>query len=79
MVRYTYLLLLTLTACTQATVAKNPDGSFTASVTRVFSDTALTIETPDGGTLNYSSDAESVGVANMNRLLLDALIARYGM
>lgn len=79
MVKYVYLLLFALTACTDATVEKNPDGSFTARVTRVFSDTALTIETPDGGTLNYSSDAESVGVANMNQILLDALIARYGM
>lgn len=73
------LVALLLASCTNMKVQKNADGSYEASVTRLFSDVAVNVETPDQGSLSYTSDAETANVAEFNRMLLELLIARQGL
>lgn len=78
MVRVVIAALL-LTSCTSVSIQKHADGSYDASVTRFFSDVAVNVETPDQGSLSYTSDAETASVAGFNRMLLELLVARQGL
>lgn len=70
------LMAVSLTACTSVSIDKRNDGSYTANLSRFFSDVMVTIDTPDGGSLTYSSDADTAAAIDTNRLLIEALLAR---
>lgn len=70
--------LAVLAGCTSVTIDKRADGSYKAELSRVWSDVTVTIDTPDGGALTYSSDADTASTNSLNRLLLEALLPRTG-
>lgn len=47
-----------LAGCTSAEITRTPDG-YTANLTRFWSDVALEVATPDGGSLRYTSAPET--------------------
>lgn len=73
------LVVLLLTSCTSMQIQKHVDGSYEASVTRLFSDVSASFETPDQGSFSYTSDAETASAAEFNRMLLELLITRQGL
>jgi hypothetical protein len=66
------LAVLALAGCTTATVEKRGDGSYSASVTRLWSDVTLSLAAPDGSRLDYTSDAEAA--AALQQAAIEALI-----
>lgn len=75
LVLFVLLAVWFLPSCTIVEIDKRANGSYTASLTRAWSDVTATIETPDGGSLTYSSDADTAAAMNMNQQLLQILIA----